>query len=51
MTGNDATVTRLNPRIENVGQKLYVDNWLSELSNDLIPQQWTAVGLPDQIKK
>jgi hypothetical protein len=42
VTSNDATVTRLNPRNENMGHKLYVDNWLSELPDELIPQQWTA---------
>jgi len=39
MTGNDATVTRLNPRNENMRYKLYVDNRPSELSDDLIPQR------------
>jgi hypothetical protein len=42
MTNNDATVTRLNPRTESVGHKPYMYNRLSELSDDLIPQQRTA---------
>jgi hypothetical protein len=39
VTGNDATVTRLNPRTENMGHKLYVHNRPPESSDDLITQQ------------